>query len=292
MGLLRIAKKGADELVELADSLLNTKEVVPKKSKKKVADMTPEEREAHNAYQRQKHKERQDKRNPNRRVKQDVQNMTPEQKEVWNQERLAKKREQEARRVAGLTDEQVAAKKARERNWRQENKEALRQRKQEYRDANREEVRKRQREAYHADPQRLEKAAANRERNRESIREQQRQYYAENPAPYIENARAREMALRERMPSWRDQEKINEIYNAKSLIEQITGIPHHVDHMIPLQGKNVSGLHHQDNLMIVPGAENLSKGNRFTPGTPPPKTGGVRQARRLLKQLEKANKGQ
>tara|TARA_R110002096_G_scaffold101_1_gene457 strand:+ start:37 stop:513 length:477 start_codon:yes stop_codon:yes gene_type:complete len=43
-----------------------------------------------------------------------------------------------------------------------------------------------------------------------------------------------------------------------------TGIPHHVDHIVPLQGITVSGFHIFGNLRIVRADFNLKKSNTFT----------------------------
>jgi hypothetical protein len=47
------------------------------------------------------------------------------------------------------------------------------------------------------------------------------------------------------------------------LQSKVTGEPWHVDHIIPLQGKLVSGLHVPSNLQAMRGIENISKKNKF-----------------------------
>ena len=65
------------------------------------------------------------------------------------------------------------------------------------------------------------------------------------------------------MPIWADAEKIKELYKQAVIKSKETGIQWHVDHIIPLQGELVSGLHVPENLQVIPGIENVKKANRY-----------------------------
>lgn len=73
----------------------------------------------------------------------------------------------------------------------------------------------------------------------------------------------RHAAMLQRTVGWSDLEKIDSIYErARDLTDQ-TGVVHHVDHIIPMQGELVSGLHVETNLQILTQAANCSKGNTY-----------------------------
>ncbi len=68
-----------------------------------------------------------------------------------------------------------------------------------------------------------------------------------------------------RTPNWLSKSQLNEIetyYSQASELSKTTNIAHHVDHIIPLQGKNVSGLHVPWNLQILTASENCRKSNK------------------------------
>jgi 5-methylcytosine-specific restriction endonuclease McrA len=74
--------------------------------------------------------------------------------------------------------------------------------------------------------------------------------------------------LEGRTPKWLCVEHKSQIrlaYVFAHAWSNLTGVKHHVDHIVPLRGKTVSGLHVPWNLRIVSAAKNLEKGNRLDP---------------------------
>lgn len=91
-----------------------------------------------------------------------------------------------------------------------------------------------------------------------------KEHYKNNKNQYTAKQAKRRAAQLLRTPKWADSEKIKAYYDVCSFFNEVNGyIKYHVDHIIPLQGKSISGLHVHTNLQIIPAKENLSKGNRI-----------------------------
>lgn len=73
-------------------------------------------------------------------------------------------------------------------------------------------------------------------------------------------------ALRLRSPQWRDGRAIADTYAECARISRDAGIEYEVDHIVPLRGRKVSGLHVHNNLQILLALDNMRKGNRWADG--------------------------
>lgn len=71
----------------------------------------------------------------------------------------------------------------------------------------------------------------------------------------------------QRRPDWADPRALSLVYRKAREIEKATGVPQDVEHVIPLQGKLVSGLHVAGNLRIVPKGQAKPENAEFTPGS-------------------------
>jgi 5-methylcytosine-specific restriction endonuclease McrA len=93
-------------------------------------------------------------------------------------------------------------------------------------------------------------------------------YYQQHKLNYDIRDAKRRASKMQRTPRWIKDvfvDEIKVIYRRAKLIKKFTGETWHVDHIVPLKGKKVSGLHVPWNLQLLPASENLAKSNKFTP---------------------------
>lgn len=76
----------------------------------------------------------------------------------------------------------------------------------------------------------------------------------------VDGGKRREL---QQCPAWADSSAIRAVYREADRLTRETGIPHEVDHEIPLRGRLVSGLHVHTNLRPLPARENRRKSNAF-----------------------------
>lgn len=79
----------------------------------------------------------------------------------------------------------------------------------------------------------------------------------------IEQSRRRAARLKA-MPVWANRQEIDALYAQAQALTESTGTDWHVDHIIPLRGKNVCGLHVETNLRVISAHENHRKANLFS----------------------------
>lgn len=105
-----------------------------------------------------------------------------------------------------------------------------------------------------------------RNNNKETLREKDKQYYKSHKAQHAAKNGKRRAAKLERTPKYANLEIIKNFYKLAELLTKETGIEHHVDHIIPLQGETVSGFHVETNLQVIPAFDNLVKGTQLEYG--------------------------
>lgn len=121
--------------------------------------------------------------------------------------------------------------------------------------------------ARNSTPESLKKIAIKQRRHYhkdiEVSRQQSRDYYSNNRDKMIQKTVDRSDRIIAATPPWANQQIIASIYSDCRRITRETGIQHHVDHIVPLRGEIVSGLHVHTNLRIITAKENQEKSNKI-----------------------------
>jgi hypothetical protein len=105
------------------------------------------------------------------------------------------------------------------------------------------------------------------ERNPDRVKAAHKRWYQRN----LEHARL-QLAIaqgkrRRRYVSWANLDAMAAVYAKAALLRRTTGCSYVVDHIVPLRGREVSGLHVENNLRIIERSENARKSNKWeSPG--------------------------
>jgi hypothetical protein len=106
---------------------------------------------------------------------------------------------------------------------------------------------------------------AYRQLNKERKLELNRAYTLRNKDKVLAKTRKYQAKKLNRTPEYLtedDFQAMKEMYTEARRLTEQTGIPHEVDHIVPLQGREAQGMHEPSNLQIITRSENRSKSNK------------------------------
>ena len=128
----------------------------------------------------------------------------------------------------------------------------------------REKVKDKKNEWYEANKEQV--MAAAKTRPIEVKREYQKAWKERNTTWVRADTKARRRKHREATPSWlttKEKAEIRQLYQIAITMSKTTGEQYVVDHIIPLRGEDVCGLHVPWNLRVITQEENLKKSNKI-----------------------------
>lgn len=140
------------------------------------------------------------------------------------------------------------------------------ERKKEYHLENKEKFNRQSREYYQKNREKcLENKKEYHQKNQEKLARYHKEWRRNNPDKKNASNNKRRASKIQRTPAWMDGWKVQQYYSMAKKLTESTGIKFVVDHIIPLQGMLVSGLHVENNLQIITEEENGKKYNKFKP---------------------------
>jgi len=102
--------------------------------------------------------------------------------------------------------------------------------------------------------------------NKDRILEVNREWRSKNSHKMLHYTRKYQLSKIQRTPKWLTEDHLVQIeafYLYSKMLSDALGVQYHVDHIVPLQGENVSGLHVPWNLQVITASENMSKHNKL-----------------------------
>lgn len=161
--------------------------------------------------------------------------------------------------------------------WHEENRDRELERMSSYGQKNKDDINRRKRQYRKNNPHIF---IEYRERNREKLKEIGRRARLNNIDVYLERERAdckrraatmaentayRRALNKNAVPAWAHRDVMLLFYAMANMHNKDEKRSYHVDHIIPLNGDTVCGLHCEDNLRVITRRENLSKRNELIP---------------------------
>lgn len=142
---------------------------------------------------------------------------------------------------------------AQSKKWAKDNPEKRKEMQRNYYQRNAVKLRAKHRQRYYDSPASFKAWQVN---NIEKVREMKAAWRQKRGAEYSKDLRNK---LRNATPAWADMDAMNAIYKQA---REMNG-DYQVDHIIPIQGKNVCGLHCEDNLQVLEARKNRLKSNKL-----------------------------
>ncbi len=160
----------------------------------------------------------------------------------------------------------VASRRDYKKQWKRDNKDRLNKKRKDDRAANKHGIKDREL-AYRSRPE-VKEAVSKRNASyytadKQGILDRNKNYFDANPAVRTNISAKYRAAKLNATPPWADLEAIKAVYQECADLQWLSEEPLEVDHVIPLQGKNVKGLHIASNLQILTRSENRKKNNKI-----------------------------
>ena len=111
------------------------------------------------------------------------------------------------------------------------------------------------------------RTAAYRQVNPEKHREHCKKHYENNKAAHRQREMAYQIKRRQQTPSWLSKAHVAEMEGLYMFCQLFSG--YQVDHIVPIRGETVSGLHVPWNLQVLTRSKNAQKSNIFNPSVYP-----------------------